>query len=263
MKRILFRSVLVLGLVAGCLVTVPRLAAQELPRAEDILDCEAKAVAGKETGLKLKTVVMSGKVSVQGMQGRFASYQAAPDRLYVELTIDGLMTAETGVRGDLAWERSSLTGPRILKGGERARALRDANSLTLRDAISLSGNWRDRYKQVKTLGEEKVEGRPAYKLQLTTREGYVVIAHYDKQTGLLVRQEITVESPQGRENQVMFFSNYRRVDGIAHPHTIRAQVGPAEVVLTVERVEHNMAIPEARFAVPADVQRLLARQSKS
>jgi hypothetical protein len=255
MKRILLRSVLALGLVAGCLMSVPRLAAQELPRAEDILDRADKAVAGKAAGMKVKTLVFSGKVSVQDMQGRFAIHLAGPKRFSSEFTIDGFLTQETGVRGDLVWERNSLTGPRILKGRERAQALRTANTLA-------DSNWRNEYKQVKTLGEEKVEGRPAYRLQLTTPEGEVVIAHFDKQSGFLVRQETTVESPQGRVNQVLFLSDYRRVDGIAHPHTLRIVAGPAEVVLTVERIEQNVAVPEARFTVPADVQRLVERQAK-
>jgi hypothetical protein len=249
----LFRSVLVLGLVAGCLVTVPRVAAQELPRAEDILDRAAEAVAGKAVRQKTKTTVMRGKVSVQGMSGRYASYQAAPNRRYEELSIDGLLTMEAGVSGDLAWERSSITGARVLKGGERAMALREAHT----------GGWRSLYKRVRTLAEEKVEGRPAYKVELTTREGEVVIAHYDRQSGLLVRQEVTVASPEGRTNYVQFFSDYRRVDGVAYAFRTRILVGSAEVVLTIERVEHNVAIPDSRFAVPADVQRLLARHSKS
>ncbi len=255
MKRILFRSVLALGLVAGCLVSVPRLVAQELPRAEDVVNREVEAVASRAVRQKVKTAVVRGKVSVQGLSGHYASYLAEPNRRYEEFTIDGLLTMETGVNGGVAWENSSIAGARVLTGGERAKALREANTG--------DRSWRSHYKQIRTLAEENVEGKAAYKVELTTREGEVVIAHFDKQSGLLVRQESTVESPQGRTHLVLFFSDYRRVDGVAYAFRTRILAGPAEVVLTVERVEHNVAIPETRFAVPADVQRLLARQSKS
>jgi hypothetical protein len=253
MKRILVCSVVALGMVAGCLFGVPRLSAQELPRAEDILDKATVATGGKAALQKVKTLVVRGKVSVQGMQGRFAHYLAAPDKSYEELTIDGLLTVQGGVRGQLAWEKNSITGSRVLQGTERAKAVREAN-------LQAQADWRTHIKQAQVVGEEKVEGKPAYKLRLTTRDGEVVITHYDKQTGLAVRQEVTVESPQGKMNMVAFLSDHREVDGIVHPFTTRVVVGPAEIVMTAERVEHNVNIPEERFAVPADISRLAERQ---
>ena len=95
-----------------------------------------------------------------------------------------------------------------------------------------------------------------------TPEGEAVIAHYDKQSALLVRQEVTTESPRGKETQVQLYGDYREVDGIAYPFSIKILVGPTEVLLRVERVEHNVAIPEERFALPAEVNRLLQRQKK-
>src|SRR5262245_21319392 len=125
MKRVLIRSVLLLGVAAGCLLGGHRAAAQELPRAEDILAREAEA-SGNAAARKLKTAVVRGTISVQDMKGRFAGYHAAPDRYYLEFTIDGLVTQETGVSGDVAWEKNSITGPRVLQGAERAKPLRDA-----------------------------------------------------------------------------------------------------------------------------------------
>ena len=53
-----------------------------------------------------------------------------------------------------------------------------------------------------------------------------------------------------------------QVDGIAHPFTIKILAGPAEIVLTVDKVEHNVDIPEARFALPKEITRLVAKQKK-
>jgi hypothetical protein len=254
MKRVLIRSVVALALLAGYLVGGRPLYARELPRAEDILDREARATGEKAAGGKLKTSVVEGKIAIQGLQGRFIDYRAAPDRYYQEVTIDGLLKAEGGFRGGVAWEKNSLTGARILRGGERAKAARDAELLR--------GGWRKNFKQARTVGEEKVEGRSAYKVELTTPEGDVVIAHYDKQSGLQVRLEFVVESPQGKERLVVLFSDHRKVNGIVHPFTARIQTGGAEAVMTVDRIEYNVAVPEERFALPADVQRLADSQKK-
>jgi hypothetical protein len=250
MKRVLIRTVFVLGVAAGCLLGGQRAAAQELPRAEDILAREAEA-SGNAAGQKLKTVVMRGTISIQDVKGQFVSYHAAPAKHYLEFTIEGLLKEETGVRGGVAWEKNSITGPRLLQGGERAKALRDA-----------SPHAPVKYKQARTVGEETVAGRPAYKVRLTTPEGEEMIAHFDKQSGLLVRQEVTVESPEGKTNLVLFFSDHRRVDGVTYPFTIRVVVGPGEAVMTVDRIEHNVDIPDGRFDLPADVNRLVERQNK-
>jgi zinc protease len=255
MKRILIRSVVALGLISGFVMSVPRVAAQELPRAEDVLDKAAVAVADKAAFQKIKTVVKKAKVSVQGMEGRYVEYSAAADKFYKELTIEGLLNNSGGLHGEVAWEKSSITGARLLLGGEMTDTIRDADIHAARD-------WRKYYKEAKIVGEEKVAGKPAYKVDLTTHDGAALIFHYDKQSGLLVRQESNVESAQGKSNIVVFLSDYSKVDGILYPFTTKILVGPVEVVLTIDRIDHNVDIPEERFALPTDVNKLVTKQKK-
>jgi hypothetical protein len=255
MKRFLILSVLAVGLVAGSWMSGARLAAQEvleqeLPNAQDILDRETEATGGKAARQKINTAVKRGKISFpsQGMQGQFSESFAKPNKSYQEFIIDGLMKIETGTSGGVAWEKSSITGPRLLTGVEKAKALREA------DASS------DHFKQAKTVAEEIVEGKAAYKVLLTTLEDDMVIAHFDKQTGLLLRQELTLQTKEGKMNMLLFFSDYRKVDGLLYPFTTRMVVGPVEFVMTIDQIEHNPTIPEERFTLPSDVQKLVAKQ---
>jgi hypothetical protein len=259
MQRFLFRSVLALGLVAGGLMGGSRLAAQEpprkgLPKAEDLLDREAKARGGKKAHQKVKTFFAKMKLSVQDEQVGVVVYHAGPKKLYREFSREGIGKTEVVVSGDVAWVKDSITGSHFLKGEERAEAFRDAAEFT-KDYQQV-GNWRKEYKQVRTVAEEKIDGKPAYKVQLTTQKGEVVIHHYDKQSGLLVRKEKTVESPQGKVTQIEFYSDYRKVDGIVRPFRGKVVQGSAEVVVKVERIKHNVDIPKERFALPAELKKL-------
>jgi hypothetical protein len=260
MKRVMFRSVLVLGLVAGWLMSGSSLAAQEgakqgLPKAEDILDREVEAMGGKAAFQKLKTHVMKGKITINNeVEGRIVQYRAV-NKYYAEFAIDGLFNLEKGVIGDVAWENNSIAGYSLLKDAERAKAVRDADMLA-------AVNWRKHYLKVKTVGEEMVADKAAYKVQMTTPEGETMLSHFDKQTGLLVRQEVVIDTPEGQVTLVTFPSDYKKVNGIVYPFTSKIVDGSTELVLTVDQIEHNVDIPEGRFALPAEVKKLLEKQKK-
>src|SRR5205085_1821655 len=103
-----------LSVLAGCLMSGSRLAAQDLPKAEDILTKEEEAVGGMDVNQKVRTVVMKGKISVNDTKIEFALYHAAPNKHYKEFAVEGLGSKEVGVNGDVAWHTDSITGSRLL-----------------------------------------------------------------------------------------------------------------------------------------------------
>jgi hypothetical protein len=258
MQRFLFRSVLALGLVTGGLVGGSRLAGQEpprqrLPKAEDLLDREAKARGGKKAHQKVKTVFMKLTISGPDMKQGHVIYHAGPNKHYQEVTVEGIGTTEVVVSGDMAWVKDSITGSQFLKGKEKTAAFRGAAEFA--KTYQQVGTWRKEYKQVRTVAEEKINGKTAYKVQLTTKEGSVRFHHYDKQSGLLVREETTVGTPQGKVARIGLYSDWRKVDGLVLPFRVKIVVGSAEFVGKVERIKHNMDIPKERFTLPAELQK--------
>jgi outer membrane lipoprotein-sorting protein len=87
----------------------------------------------------------------------------------------------------------------------------------------------------------------------TPKSGSPQTLYFDKDTGLLVRSETTVNSAAGAISVVAEPGDFRKVDGIMMPFTSRMRVMGQERVVTIERVEHNVALPADRFAVPAAV----------
>ena len=72
-------------------------------------------------------MVVTGTMEVKGigLKGSMTSYHAAPDKMLVEITIQGVGTILDGSDGEVAWEISALQGPRLKEGDEKAVALRE------------------------------------------------------------------------------------------------------------------------------------------
>lgn len=248
MKSFLFCSVLVFGLAFG--VGSP-LRAQELPKAEAILDKETEAVGGKAIADKVKTAAVKAKVAVQDLKLDLL-VQVGPTKYYKALTLDGVGTEEIVVSGEAVWKKNSITGAEFLEGDERAMILRDVAEFT---TLIQPGEWRQRFKEAKCVAEETVDGKPAYKVELTTKDGATKINHYDKESGLLIQSETTIETPEGKVKQVEHYSDFRKVDGVVHAFKARIVGGPVDLVVTIDQIEYNVDLPEERFVLPAELKK--------
>jgi outer membrane lipoprotein-sorting protein len=251
MKRLMICSLVACGLV---LVGGSTLRAGELPTAESILDKEAEAVGGKAVNEKVKTVVLKAKLSAGDMNLNVLQ-QLAPSRYRMEVTDEGLKTVELVMNGNAVWKTSSITGAEVLEGADRSTVIRQAAELA--GVFQRVGNWRKQFKDAKCVAEETVEGKAAYKVELTTRDGQTRVDHYDKDSGLLLRTETAEDTSEGKVNKIELYSDYRKVDGIMHAFTVRMQEGPAEAVVTIAEIKHNVDIPESTFAPPAEIKKQL------
>ena len=70
-------------------------------------------------------------------------------------------------------------------------------------------------------------------------------------TGLLIRQEMIVESPQGKTQLIVEFEDYREVDGVKLPFSRRWSPPGFTFTQKFDEIKHNVAIDDARFAKPA------------
>ncbi|KAA3440558.1 insulinase family protein [Rufibacter hautae] len=94
---------------------------------------------------------------------------------------------------------------------------------------------------------EKVDGREAYKLELTLPSGKKSFHYFDKETGLKVREVATEQTSVGTANQTTDFKDYREVNGIKFPHQIDLHIGSQVVSSTVNSVEINKNLKDDVF----------------
>ena len=238
-----------------CLVLLAAAPGPDKPKAEDILDNYIKITGGKEAHEKIKSLTAKGRVeaAAQGIKGQLALYFAAPNKLYELMDIPGLDKREQGYDGKVAWEKSTVTGARILTGEEKAATVREAT-------LDADVNWRQLYQKAELAGEEAVNGKPAYKVIMTPNEGAPSTRFYDKESGLLVKSIETVTSAMGKITTEALISDYKKVNGVLFPHKIKQTALGQSADITFDSIEANTEIPKDRFDLPADVKKLAEKK---
>jgi len=75
--------------------------------------------------------------------------------------------------------------------------------------------------------------------------------YFDTETGQVIRQDAERESPQGAALIQTYFEDFRDVDGVKMPFTIRQVMPMFELMLKFTEVKHNIEIDDAKFVKPA------------
>jgi hypothetical protein len=135
-----------IGAAMALSVTLAR-AADELPKAETILDKYVEATGGKAAYQKHHSEISKGtlELSALGLKGAVTSYRAEPDKSLTEIDLGSLGKSREGSDGKVFWSLSSMMGPHVKEGPEKAQAMLSAK-------FNAELNWRDIFKDVKTTG---------------------------------------------------------------------------------------------------------------
>ena len=249
MNRFHFGRNIAVGAAMVLSLTLAR-AADDLPKAETILDKYIEATGGKAAYEKHHSEIAKGTISMAGFKGALTSYRAEPDKSLEEIDLGGMGKMRQGSDGKVFWELSAMTGPHVMEGPEKAQA-----ALSTRFNAEL--RWRDIFKEAKTVGTDAVDGKDCYKVQLTPAEGPPITQCYDKVSGLMVKMTMTAQGPQGEQQMESFASDYRKEGDILIPHKITQSVAGQEMVLTFDSVTFNGDVPADKFVLPAEIKALV------
>jgi zinc protease len=229
-------------------------AADELPKAETILDKFVEVTGGKAAYAKVHSEVTTGtmEMAAMGLKGSLVAYTAEPDKHLVEITFEGIGKIQEGSDGQTAWSLSAIQGPRLKEGDEKAEALEQGR-------FHSDARWRDIYQKVETIGLEPVDGKDCYKVSLTRKTGTPQTRWFDKQTNLLVKVAATVKSPMGEISSESVFSDYRKEGDLLVAHKAKLSAAGQEIVMTIDKVQQNAEIPKDKFEMPAEIKALMKK----
>ena len=225
---------------------------EALPKAESILDRYVEVTGGKAAYEKLKNLTETGvlELAAQGLKGTITRYTAPPAEEYAVTEIEGVGKIEEGLHDGIAWERNPMMGPHVKSGAEKAQALRAG---TFNESI----RWRELYPSVETMGTEVVDGEICYKLILTPKEGHPETRYFQKKSGLAVKIATIATSQMGDVPFEAFSSEYKSFGGVSIPTKLTQKFGGQEIIITIQDVKINQALPKDRFEPPADIKALL------
>ena len=231
------------------------LAAADPPSGEDLLHLFIERSGGTEAYARAKSAEMSGTVEIVGrnIQGKVSMVEAGP-KSRTTMELPGIGKMELGFDGDTAWENSSLQGPRIIEGDEKSAMERSSS-------FALVTSWREEYKSMRTVGEGDVDGNPAWKVEMTPKQGNLETFFFDKKTGLLVRMATVMATPLGEIPTDMTLSDYRQVDGISTPFTTTQNAMGQSIVMHFDKIIYNSPLANDAFNLPEPVKALLAKHN--
>ena len=216
--------------------------------AEEILDREAQA-KGKEAHRKVKTFALKMKIVNGDTKVVLTVNYAGPGKHSMVQELEGIGTQEVVVNGDKAWINDTLSGARFLNAQEKQTVIDKAEGIA--NILRTAGDWRKLVKEVRLVGEENINGKPAYKVQVTNEQGEKAVHYYDKESSHLVRRE----AKEGDQQTVEHYSDFRKVDGLVQPFTTRIVNGSMEMVITIEQFVPNAEIPAGVFVPPSELNR--------
>ena len=239
---------LVLGAV---LLAAAPAAAQELPPAGQLVQRYVEAVGGRDALLAPQSTRTRGtfQIPAAGLGGELVAVTARPGRMATHVTIPGLGVIRSGFDGTHGWSLDPMTGARLLSGAELETMRESANPLMMVRDPSL-------FRTMETVERTEMAGEPCYRVRTVTLAGREGSDCYHVETGLLVAQVATQESPMGSTVVTTYMSEYRPFGGVLMPTKLVQDLGMMQQNITITGVEFDV-VEEADLAPPAEIHALM------
>ena len=219
-------------------------AAKPALTAEQIIDKAIEVTGGRAAREKITSTRFQGTLEIPSMavKGPLDYYAKAPNKLATVVAIEGYGEERSGFDGRIAWA-DNPQGSRLLEGASLERARREA-------VFNPELKWRELYPKVDLLRRDKVGDREVYVIQLAPASGRPMIAYYDTETFLTLRQDSETDTQDGPAMAQNYLTDYREVDGVKTPFSIRRVRPDIELRIQISKQENNVPIDDAKFARP-------------
>jgi len=216
--------------------------------ADELINKNIQAHGGLEKLKAIKSVKMTGKMSMEGgLEAPFAFQKKRPDKIRIEFTIQGL----TGIQaydGATAWQLMPFMGskdPQKMPEDDRKDIIEQA------DFDGPLVDYKAKGNTVEYVGKEDVEGTETHKLKLTLKNGDVRYLFLDPETGLEMKATAMIKREGVEASVDSFFGDYKEVNGVVFPYAIEQKVaGKPGPTFSVEKVELDVDIADSIFVMP-------------
>lgn len=223
----------------------PKPDAVKLPAVAEILAKYVKAIGGREANEKIKTRKMTGTVELAplGVKGTFESFTAVEARSFTKMNLAGIGEFTEVFDGKASWSSNPIQGSREKSGVELTQAKLTGNFYREINLDKL-------FQKMELKGLEKVGDKDAYVIVATAEGAPPETWYFDTISGLLLRSDTTVISPEGINPSKTYYDEMRAFDGALIPVKTRTLLGAVEINMTVTDVKNGVPIDDAIFTKP-------------
>ena len=201
--------------------------------ATDVTNRYIEVIGGVKKLSAMKDLTISATTEMQGMPISFETYNKAPNKLRVEIGSGGTIFSTQIFDGEKGVATSPMGKEELT--GEMLEEMKIQSVLNVELHYDEYGVGQD------LLGIETVGGKDAYKIELTYPSGNSSTHYYDVETGLKLKSLGMAGSTE--------FADYREVDGVKFPFSIKQAAGPQMIEMKVIAVKINSKLKDELFRV--------------
>jgi|ERR1700754_2195659 len=213
---------------------------------QQIIDSYEKALGGKAAIDAVTTLTTRGTftTSVFRDAGTFETWSKEPNKSLMTIDFPRLGKLKKGLDGDVRWVQTPLGTTSEQSPTAMAEIERDSD-------IYRAGKLAKLYESIRFDMKARNNGHDVYILEGKPAKGPSEKLFFNVQTGLLERWDMARKQPgRGTVFVKVHLDDYRAVQGLKVPFSIRFAFESFELLMKLDEVKHNVAIDDAMFRKP-------------
>lgn len=219
---------------------------------DEVLTGYYEAVGGVDGWKALNSMKATGKMVMpgMGMELPFVIMTKRPNKSRIEFTLQG-MTGIQAYDGETAW----MVMP--FMGSSDPEEMTADMAQEVRDQADIDGpliGWEEDGHQLELIGQEDIEGTPAYKIQVTMDTGDVTYYYLDAEYFIPIKISASREMQGQTIEAETLLSDYKDVGGLLMPHSMEVRSGAMPgggQTITIDVIEMGVDLDDSIFAMPA------------
>jgi predicted Zn-dependent peptidase len=207
--------------------------------ANAILANYAAALGGKEAIEKIANYTQKADFNAMGQSLSLTRIEKGTDRLLFSIEMSGMVVQKIAFDGTVL-RTSGMGGSQEITEGPIWENTRDGIGI----APELQRVERG---YTLTVGDiEEINGAKTHVLT-STKGDTKTVDYFDIKSGLKIKTVTLLSQPEGEQQSVIEYSDYRAVSGVLFPFTVKQTVGGMVTTLTVQSIEVNQDLDETLF----------------
>ena len=222
----------------------PPPSAEEVALVERIFTRYTEAVGGQEAIDRVTSYKTKGTFELAGRRGSIEIWGKDPNKNLTVMEFPVIGTIKKGFDGETQWVQTPAGTVTDSSEQEIAEVERDAE-------IYRAGKIKNLYEKVRLERKAWLSGRDVYMIEGIPAKGPSEKLFFDIENGLLVRWDMARKHPKrGTVFVKVHLDDYKDVDGVKVPHKVRFAFESFSFTITVDELQHNVAINDAVFKKP-------------
>jgi len=241
------RHAVIVLMAVSCLIVAAR-----AQTAEELVSRNIQAKGGIDKIKAIKTLRMTGRLAAGGgFTFGVGQENQRPNLIRQTFSLQG-MTAVQAYDGSVGWQIQPFQGhkdPELMGEDDLRDLLLDS------DFDGPLVESREKGNVVEYLGHGVVDGDDALRLKVTLKNNDIIYYYLDPDTYLEIRKEIQQFIRGSLRERIVDLGSYKPVAGVMVPFSLSLgqKDNPGAQTVTVLKVDANVPIDSADFALPASL----------